>query len=73
MGQLEKAISLNRANEVAYYQLATAYGRLGQTAEQRKALAEFQRLQAQKKAREDLMYTPGEVTKQEIDPGAPPP
>jgi predicted Zn-dependent protease len=73
VSQLQKAISLNRANEVSYYQLATAYGRLGQTAEQRRALAEFQRLQAQKKEREDLLYTPGEVTQQEIDPGAPPP
>jgi len=73
VSQLQKAISLNRANEVSYYQLAVAYGRLGQAAEQQKALAEFQRLRAQKREREDLMFAPRQVTKQELDASVPPP
>lgn len=73
ISQLQKAISLDRANEVAYYQLAMAYGRLGQAAEQQKALAEFQRLRAQTREREDRMLAPREVTKQELDATVPPP
>jgi predicted Zn-dependent protease len=73
VSHLLKAVSLNGASEVAYYQLAMAYARLGQVAEQQKALAEFQRLQSQRKERETLMFTPRQVTKQELDPSVPPP
>ena len=73
VSQLQKAISLNRANEVSYYQLSVAYARLGQVAEQQKALAEFQRLRAQKREPEDLMLAPRQVTKQELDASVPPP
>ena len=41
---LQAAIKSNSANEVAYYQLAQAYRALGNTAEQQKALAEFNRV-----------------------------
>lgn len=60
-------------NEVSYYLLSVAYGRLGNTAEQAKAIAEFQRLQGQKHEREALALAPREVTKQELDANAPPP
>ncbi len=65
---LQKAISLNPHNEVSQYQLSQAYRALGRTAEQQKALIEFQRLRAAKASREakaDL--SPREVTKQELD------
>ena len=58
---------------MSYYQLSMAYGRLGNAAEQAKALAEFQRLHGQKRDRETLAFAPRQVTKQELDPDAPPP
>jgi tetratricopeptide (TPR) repeat protein len=70
---LQKAISSSPGNEVSYYQLSVAYGRLGNAAEQQKAIAEFQRRQGQKREREALAFAPREVTKQELDPSAPPP
>lgn len=70
---LRKAISSNPANEVSYYQLSVAYGRMGNAAEQQKALVEFQRLRSQKREREAIPLAPPEVTKQALDPSAPPP
>jgi tetratricopeptide (TPR) repeat protein len=70
---LKKAISSSPSNEVAYYQLSIAYGRVGNAAEQQKAIAEFQRLRGQTREREALAFAPREVTKQELDPNAPPP
>ena len=64
---LQKAISSSPANEVSYYQLSIAYGRLGNAAAQGKALAEFQRLHGQKREPEALALAPREVTKQELD------
>lgn len=52
---LQKAISLNPEDEVAFFQLAQAYHELGNAAEQQKALAEFQRLQAQKAQHQEKM------------------
>jgi len=71
--QLQKAISRNPANEVSRYQLSVAYGRLGRAAEQQAALAEFQRLHAQRREREEQMFTPQQVTRQELDASVPPP
>lgn len=45
---LERAVSQNPGDEAAYFQLARAYQQLGNTAGQRKALAEFARLQAKR-------------------------
>jgi tetratricopeptide (TPR) repeat protein len=70
---LRKAIASSPDDEVAHYQLSVAYGRLGNAAEQAKAVAEFRRLQARKHEREALALAPREVTQQEMDPGAPPP
>ena len=46
VAHLQKAIALNAASEVAYYQLAQAYRALGDTAAQEKALAVFEQLQS---------------------------
>jgi len=70
---LQKAVASNPANEVSYYQLAAAYARMGDTAGQQKALAQFQRLQGLKREREAMALAPREVTKQDLDPSAPPP
>ena len=43
---LQTALKGNRENEVALYQVAQAYRALGNTAEQEKALAEFNRVRA---------------------------
>jgi predicted Zn-dependent protease len=73
VAHLQRAVSSNPANDVSYYQLSIAYGRLGDTAAQAKALAEFQRLHEQKRVPEAPGFTPREVTKQELEPNAPPP
>jgi tetratricopeptide (TPR) repeat protein len=49
---LQKVIASNPSNEVAHYQLSVAQGRLGNTAEQQKELAEYQRLRARKRERD---------------------
>lgn len=64
---LQKAIALNAQNEVAHYQLAQVYRQLGDAAEQKKALAEFTRLRAQRMAQKVPAALPGPVTKQQLD------
>jgi tetratricopeptide (TPR) repeat protein len=44
VSRLQAVLKNNPENEVAHYQLAQAFGALGRTAEQEKALAEFTRL-----------------------------
>jgi tetratricopeptide (TPR) repeat protein len=70
---LQKAVALDPANDVAYYQLAVAQGKLGNVAEQRRVLEEFQRLRERKREREALLLAPSPVTQQELDENAPPP
>ena len=53
LSRLQRAISLNPHNEVSQYQLSQAYRALGRTAEQQKALNEFQRLRAEKARRDE--------------------
>jgi predicted Zn-dependent protease len=67
---LEKATALNPRNEVAYYRLAQVYRALGDAGEQKKALAEFQRLRAEKAKEERSLVdalSPSAVTRQEVD------
>ena len=67
---LRKAISLNPEDEVPYYQLSQVYRKLGNEPEQRKALAEFQRLRVQKARRQQAagkVLPEREVTRQEVD------
>jgi len=68
LAPLRKAISLNAANEVSWFQLAQAQRALGNAAEQQKALAEFQRLRELKaRQAENNSLTRREVTKQSLD------
>ena len=72
---LQKAIALNAENEVSWYRLVQVEGALGNVREQQKALAEFQRLRSHKASQQAAareLFSPDEVTKQELDPNAPP-
>jgi tetratricopeptide (TPR) repeat protein len=67
---LQKAIALNRDNEVAWWRLAQVERALGDSAEQKKSLAEFQRLHSESSGREESanqLFSPDEVTKQRVD------
>ena len=68
----QKAAGANPENEVCWYRLSQIQGRLGNSAEQQKALAEFQRLHNQSTRQKgfDPAVAPSEVTKQEVDPNA---
>src|SRR5262245_2606745 len=67
LAPLGKAIALEAANEVAWFQLAQAQRALGNAAEQQKAVAEFQRLRDLKRQAEINILTRQEVTKQSLD------
>ncbi|HKW18070.1 MAG TPA: tetratricopeptide repeat protein [Terriglobales bacterium] len=70
---LQKAISLNRDNEVAWWRLSQVERALGNSAEQKKALAEFQRLHSANASQENStskLFSPNEVTKQRVDSNA---
>ena len=66
LAPLRKAISLDASNEVSWFQLAQAQRALGDTAEQQKALAEFQRLR-ESKGRPAESLSKREITKQSLD------
>jgi tetratricopeptide (TPR) repeat protein len=71
---LQKAITLNFANEVSWYRLSQVQGMLGHEAEQKKTFAEFQRLRSQKASQQEAgkqIVSPDEVTPQQLDPSAP--
>jgi tetratricopeptide (TPR) repeat protein len=69
---LRRATTRNPANDVAWYQLAQAYGALGQSAEQTTALAAFTRLRDAREGRAPAAADPRrDVTKQELDPKPP--
>lgn len=72
LAHLEKAIVLDPSDEVPYYQLAQAYGALGNAAGRQKALADFRRLRDQKPKMEIVkdVFSAREVTKQELEPNA---
>jgi tetratricopeptide (TPR) repeat protein len=68
LAPLRKAISLNAANEVSWFQIAQAQRALGAAEEQQKALAEFERLRELKtRQAENNSLTRREVTKQSLD------
>ncbi len=71
---LEKAVSLNPEDDVAYFQLYQAHRALGHREEQEKAQAEFQRLRTRKREQERLnLLRQHAVTQQELDAQATPP
>jgi len=66
----QKAVATNPQNEVAWYRLSLVQRALGNTAEQQKSMAEFKHLH-EKSTQQNLtkdIFSPSEVTKQEIDP-----
>jgi tetratricopeptide (TPR) repeat protein len=66
---LQKAITLNPQDEVAFYQLAQTHRMLGHDAEQQKALAEFERLRSHKGTQASVVPAgPSTVTPQQIEP-----
>jgi tetratricopeptide (TPR) repeat protein len=65
---LQRAVALNADDEVAWYRLAQADRDLGNAEEQKKALAQFQRLRDQI-ALQQGTSTPREVTKQVLQNG----
>jgi tetratricopeptide (TPR) repeat protein len=71
LSHLEKAISLNRNNEVAWWRMAQVERLLGNSDEQKKALAEFERLHTQAAERPQPtgseLFSPNEVTHQQLD------
>jgi tetratricopeptide (TPR) repeat protein len=67
LAPLGKAIALDAANEVAWFQLHQVQRALGNAAEQQKALAEFQRLRESRRQAEINILTRQEVTKQSLD------
>jgi tetratricopeptide (TPR) repeat protein len=67
LAPLGKAIALDAANDVAWFQLAQAQRALGNAAEQQKAVAEFQRLRDLKRQAEINILKRQEVTKQSLD------
>jgi tetratricopeptide (TPR) repeat protein len=67
LAPLGKAVALDAANEVAWFQLVQAQRALGNAAEMQKALAELQRLRDLKRQAEINFLTRQEVTKQSLD------
>jgi tetratricopeptide (TPR) repeat protein len=67
LAPLGKAVALDAANEVAWFQLAQAQRALGNAAERQRALAELQRLRELKRQAEINFLTRQEVTKQSLD------
>jgi len=64
---LQAAIKTNPDSEVAYYQLAQAYGALGRTTEQEKALTEFNRVHTQSARTAAVPQPKRDITPQAID------
>ena len=67
-----KATELNPQDEVAWYRLAQTQKMLGNKAGQQKALAEYRSLhdQANQQSGIEPVFSPGEVTRQEVDSNA---
>ena len=69
---LQAAVKAAPDSDVAYYQLAQTYRALGNTAEQQKALAEFDRLRTRAAERQNALAGPKrDVTPQTLDPRLP--
>ena len=70
---LKKVISLDRDDEVAWWRMAQVERLLGNSDEQKKALAEFQRLHSQSAQQQDQgrkFFSPNEVTPQQVESGS---
>ncbi|GAC1664358.1 MAG: hypothetical protein NVS9B4_19750 [Candidatus Acidiferrum sp.] len=70
---LRKSIELNAGNEVSWYRLSQVQMMLGNSAEQQKAFAEFQRLRNEKVTQREAareLFSRSEVTTQKVDDNA---
>ena len=69
---LRKAVEVNPQSEVGWYRLGQVQKALGNTDGQQKALAEYRRLHDAANQQRGLepVFSPREVTKQEVDPNA---
>jgi tetratricopeptide (TPR) repeat protein len=65
---LQKAVTLNAGDEVAWYRLSQVNRALGNKDEQQKALVQFQRVRSEQ-AQQQGTTPPGEVTKQVLQNG----
>ena len=65
-------VAADAEDEVAWYRLAQVQKLLGNVADQQRALAEFRRLHQQVNQQKliEKVFSPTEVTKQELDPNA---
>ena len=68
----QRAVAIDPENEVGWYRLAQIQKALGNNAEQEKALAEYRRLHDKSSQQRGLepVFSPREVTKQEVEPAA---
>lgn len=68
----QRAVAVDPENEVAWYRLAQIQKTLGDVAEQQKSLAEYRRLHDRTSQQKGLepVFSPHEVTKQEVDSNA---
>jgi tetratricopeptide (TPR) repeat protein len=68
----QRAATVDPENEVCWYRLATIQRSLGNIPEQEKALTEYRRLYdlANQQKEVEPVFSPREVTKQELDPAA---
>jgi tetratricopeptide (TPR) repeat protein len=68
----QRAVAIDPENEVGWYRLAQIQKALGKNAEQEKALAEYRRLHDRSSQQLGLepVFSPREVTKQEVEPAA---
>jgi predicted Zn-dependent protease len=66
----QRAVAVDPENEVAWYRLAQIQKALGNTGEQQKSLTEYRRLHDRASQQKGLepVFSPREVTKQEVDP-----
>jgi tetratricopeptide (TPR) repeat protein len=66
----QRAVTVDPENEVCWYRLAKIQRSLGNIPEQEKALAEYRRLHdlANQQKEVEPVFSPREVTKQEVDP-----
>jgi predicted Zn-dependent protease len=68
---VQHAVAVDPENEVCWYRLAKIERTLGNVPEQQKALAEYRRLHELSNQQKEVepVFSPREVTKQEVDPG----
>ena len=71
---LQKAVELNPGDEVAWYRLSHAQGKLGNKEDQRRALGEYRRLHESRNVQPGTqeLFAGSEVSKQQVEPAAEP-